>query len=81
MHTDINEPISAGVIFSSGKITPRFFIWKRRRYEIDKVTYFWRSKVGAMSIIHFAVASNGAIYEISYNSVTSDWCLEKILER
>lgn len=78
MYTCVNDPISVGVVFSTGKITPRFFIWKGRKYQIEKITYFWRSKVGSMPIIHFAVSSDGSIYEISYNSATSDWFLEKI---
>jgi len=80
MQTDINEQISVGAIFSSGKIRPRFFIWKQMRYEVEKITYFWRSKVGSMPIIHFAVICNGFVYEISYNSTTFDWHLEKIIE-
>lgn len=51
MYTVINEPILVGAIFSSGKIIPRFFIWDRRKYRIDKITYLWRSKVGSVPII------------------------------
>ena len=78
MHTDINEPVSVGAVFSSGKITPRFFVWKGRKYPIDRITYFWRSKTGTMPILHYAVVCRESIYEISYNSTTYDWRLEKI---
>lgn len=78
MHTAISEPISVGAVFSSGKVTPRFFIWKQKKYLIERITYFWRSKTGSFSILHFAVTSNGSVYELSYNLETSNWRLEKI---
>jgi len=77
MYNEINEPILVGVIFSSGKIIPRFFIWNRRKYQIQEVTYFWRSKAGAFPVFHFAVTSYDSVYEISYNSNTSRWLMEK----
>jgi len=78
MYTVINEPISVGAVFSSGKITPRFFIWNRRKYSVEEITYSWHSKVGSAPIFHFAVTSNHSAYEISYNLKTSDWHLEKV---
>jgi len=78
MYNVIDEPILVGAIFSSGKIAPRFFVWKRRRYKIVKVTYSWRSKIGSVPIFHFAVTSCGSVYEISYNLENSNWRLEKI---
>ena len=78
MYTIIDEPILVGAIFSSGKIMPRFFVWKRRKYQVGKITYSWHSKIGAVPIFHFAVTSSGSVYEISYNLKTSNWHLEKI---
>ena len=53
-------------------------MWKRKKYQVEEVTYFWRSKTGVVSIFHFAVKSYGSVYEISYNLRTSDWHLEKV---
>jgi hypothetical protein len=78
MYTIIDEPILVGAIFSAGKVIPRFFIWNRRKYQVEEVTYFWRSKIGVAQILHFAVASYGSVYEISYNLKTSNWHLEKV---
>ena len=78
MYTIIDEPIIVGAVFSTGRIMPRFFIWKRRKYPVSKITYFWRSKVGVVPVFHFAVTSGGSVYEISYNLKTSNWHLEKI---
>ena len=78
MYTVINESILVGAVFSSGKIVPRFFIWKRRKYQIKEVTYFWHSKTGSAPIFHYSVTSHGSVYEISYNLKTSIWHLEKV---
>jgi len=80
MYNEINEPILVGVIFSSGRIIPRFFIWNRRKYQIQEVTYFWRSKNGSFPVFHFAVTSYDSVYEISYNSNTSRWLMERAYE-
>jgi hypothetical protein len=81
MFTIIEEPISVGVVFSSGKITPKFFVWKEKRHPVEKITFLWNSKEGSAQIFHFAVISNGSVYEISYNLVTSNWKLDKIHEQ
>ena len=78
MYTVINEQILVGAIFSTGRVVPRFFIWNNRRYRVDEVTYFWRSKVGSVPILHFAVTSYDSVYEISYNLGTSRWYIEKV---
>ena len=78
MYTVINEPISVGAVFSFGKIIPRFFIWNRKKYRVEEITYFWRSKTGSVPILHFAVTSYESVYEISYNLRTSNWRLEKV---
>jgi len=78
MYTTVDEPISVGAIFSSGKITPRFFVWNRKKYPVKEITYSWHSKTGSVPIFHFAVTSYDSVYEISYNLKTSNWHLEKI---
>ncbi len=78
MYTEIREPISVGAVFTSGKIVPRFFVWKRKRHQIETVNYFWGSRIGSAAISHFTVTSSRSVYEISYNLQTSNWCLEKI---
>ena len=77
MYVLINDPISVVAVFSSGKIIPKFFIWKRKKFSVEEVTFFWRSKNGSDRILHFAVTTSDSVYEISYNLKTSAWRLEK----
>lgn len=81
MYTVIEEKISVGVIFASGKIMPKFFIWRDKKYSVEKVTFLWNSKTGSAEIHHFAVLSEGSVYELSYNLKTSCWRLDKIHEQ
>jgi|WetSurMetagenome_2_1015567.scaffolds.fasta_scaffold792814_1 hypothetical protein len=81
MFTIIDEPISVGVVFSSGKINPKFFVWKGKRYPVERITFLWDSKEGSAQIFHFATINNGSVYEISYNLITSNWKLDKIHEQ
>ena len=81
MYTIIDELISVGVVFSSGNISPKFFVWKGERYSVEKITFLWDSKVGSAQVFHFAVVNNGSVYEISYNLQTSNWKLDKIHEQ
>lgn len=78
MYNVVNEPIIVGAIFLSGRIIPRFFVWKRKKYRIEKVTFFWHTKIGSFPVFHFAVISLESVYEISYNLKTSNWLLEKV---
>jgi len=81
MFTIIEEQISVGVVFASGNITPKFFVWRDKRYSVEKITFLWNSKVGSAEVYHFAVVSDGSIYELSYNLKTSCWRLDKIHEQ
>ena len=78
MYDEIKEKILVGVVFSGGKIIPRFFVWNKRKYPVEKVNYFWRSKAGSFPIFHYAVTNCDSVYEISYNLRNSEWNLEKI---
>jgi len=80
MYTLIDEPIAVGAVFFSGKITPRYFVWKGEKHLIEDITYHWHSKAGESRIFHFAVTNKGSVYEISYNLNTSNWKLDKIHE-
>ena len=76
--TEIKEPITVGVIFSSSRIKPVWFVWKQFRYDIKQVTFSWRSREGSAPIYHFAVTDGANLYEISFNTKTAEWMLNRI---
>ena len=78
MVTIVNESIQVGAVFSSGKIVPRFFVWKKTKYSVSEITYFWRSKIGRALVFNFAVKSGVSVYEIAYHTEQSEWSLKKL---
>lgn len=75
----VREPVSALVKFSRGKVFPVKFLWHRRVHRIVEITGRWRSRSGRADIYHLSVVGeNGTYYEISFNSETFIWLLDKI---
>jgi len=76
--TVINEKVEAGAVFTGQKIKPKWFIWNKRKIDIEETTYTWRSNDGSAELLHFSVrTNNGNYYELSYNKKTLQWVLEK----
>ncbi|MEW6109064.1 MAG: hypothetical protein AB1632_07870 [Nitrospirota bacterium] len=75
----INEPIRVIASFSpSCKIRPVKFIWGKRTFEIEEITYQWKSREGKAAIYHFSVTDGGTLCEISFNADTLLWRLEAL---
>ncbi len=64
----------------NGSILPRMFIWGNKKYRIKKVTYTWRERQGQETISYFSVDTGTGLYQISFNSVSLGWRLDKIIE-
>lgn len=78
MLTEINEPIEAGVIFQKGRVRPVWFLWKGRRYPVERVTYQWKEKMGE-SLIHFFSVFDGVnTFELQYDSKLLHWRLGRV---
>ena len=73
----VNEYINVGAVFADA-VKPKWFIWNKRKYMIEKVTYTWLNKQGEAMIMHFTVSSLKNIYEISFNQKTLKWKLESV---
>jgi len=72
----IDEPVRVGAVFGPGTaIRPAWFDWRRRKYEVSEVTYRWQEREGATTVIHFAVTSGGALYELAFDTGRQIWTL------
>ncbi|MBI2559781.1 MAG: hypothetical protein HYW14_01425 [Planctomycetes bacterium] len=79
MITQINESVKVAVIFGNGrKIKPVWFEWNGRQHRIQSVTYVWNSKKGKAVIYHFSVTEGENLYELRYNTETSEWELAQV---
>ena len=80
MITDIAERIEVGAIFRRGHARPVWFIWKGRRHSVKSVTYEWHEKRGETLFHFFQLASDAGNFEVSLDSKSLAWNLEKIEE-
>ena len=76
---DIGESIS--VIASFGlpyKIKPVRFKWSGRLREVKDITYSWTTKEGQSKIYHFSISDGTTLYELSFDTSSLLWRLEKL---
>ena len=76
----LDEGIEALVLFKRGKVIPRYFIWRDRRYKIKKINYNWQERRGRALIHFFSVDTGANIYQISFNSQAFGWRIDKIID-
>lgn len=75
----IKENIS--VIASFGlpyKIRPVRFRWNGKLFDIKEITYSWQTKEGQTKIYHFSITDGETLYELSFNTTSLLWSIEKI---
>ena len=76
---DIGETIS--VVASFGlpyKIKPLRFRWSGKLFEVKDVTYSWQTKEGLSKIHHFSISDGKTLYELSFDTFSLLWRLEKV---
>ncbi|QWR77663.1 hypothetical protein [Candidatus Magnetomonas plexicatena] len=60
------------------KLKPLKFKWSNNTVEIKEITYFWQDREGDARVYHFSVTDGCAVYELSFNSLSIVWTLEKV---
>ncbi len=76
---EVGETISVIASFSnSHRIKPLRFRWSGRLFEVREITYLWRSTEGRNEIYHFSVSDGRALYELTFDSGSLLWRLEKL---
>jgi hypothetical protein len=76
----LNEKIEVLVNFKNGKIYPKAFIWNSQEYKIKRITYNWQERKGEATINYFSVNTGADLYQISFNSKSNGWRLNKLIE-
>ena len=72
------DPLEVGVIFQKGKIIPKWFVWKDRRYAIKEITYQWQDHRGGETLHFFSVSDGINIYQIFLNNKHLSWRLAHV---
>ncbi len=78
MMEDILEEVEVGAVFVRDRIKPGWFIWKNRKYSVEKVSYAWHDNSGEELICYFSVVAGANLYELSFYTKKLKWMLERI---
>lgn len=76
--TEINQRIKVGAVFEGELISPKWFKWMDKKYDIRSVSMRWKSFSGNAVIINFSLTDGKNLYEISFNQKTMEWVLQKV---
>lgn len=75
MYADFRDRLDVCARFSDGVVTPIWFSWRGRRYDIKKVTFRWEERRGRALIKHFSVTDGASVFEIGYDLERLSWKL------
>ncbi len=74
--TDLDDRVRVGAIFGEdGRLQPVWFALNGRRYAVERVTYAWQERDGAVKIRYYAVKVGGTVFELALDTSTLRWRL------
>lgn len=69
-------PIRIAVVFEPDKkAKPIWFELNHQKYVVKETTYYWKDKVGETPLLHYAVTTDEALYELVFNVTDQNWTL------
>ncbi len=79
MITEIGESIIVAAVFRDNSITPRSFLWRRRRYRVNKVHGHYHYFKGVYRQNCYSLSCETAdIFEVSFDAEDMSWRLERV---
>ncbi|MBI5134619.1 hypothetical protein HZA86_00060 [Candidatus Uhrbacteria bacterium] len=74
-HEFLSTPVDVLASFNGNGVKPVAFKWGGRRISVEAVNLVFDSISGRERIIHFAVSSAQAAYQLDYYSLKQQWKL------
>ncbi|MCJ7793128.1 MAG: hypothetical protein MUP45_04075 [Candidatus Marinimicrobia bacterium] len=74
----INEPIQVIAKFEKGVLSPLFFSWRQRDYQVKKIEFVYTHHQGTAKLFFFFALGIEANYELIFNNQNFTWRLGKI---
>jgi len=74
----INEPIEAQVDFRGAKVRPRFFKWRNKIYEIEKVNMVHQERQGNDRVYYFSVTDSVNFFRLAFFTRDLSWRIEEL---
>lgn len=79
MYQEVGEKVKVLASFEAGKITPKAFFWKARRFLVEKVNLDFQEREGKSINYFFAAETDrGNTVKLKYSSEKMIWTLEEI---
>jgi hypothetical protein len=76
--TEIHEPVVVSAEFGNGIFRIRKIVWKNISIQVQKITFRWHSRRNIFPLYHFAVSDGGRILELTLDTESLSWELERI---
>jgi len=80
MYQQVNEPISVLALFQKGKISPIYFKWGQKKYQVKTINLTHSKNQGSSKIWYFSVTCFQETFLISYNTTNYNWHLDQIYQ-
>lgn len=75
---EIGEQIQVAMLFRDDEVRPSAFLWNGHRYEVERILLLHKTRLGNVLRWHFSVAVAGGNAELSFDTASLAWHLEKI---
>jgi len=74
----INESVQVIAKFEKGNLSPLYFSWRNRNYQVKKIEFVHTHHQGTAKLFFFSALGTEANYELIFNSQDFTWRLGKI---
>lgn len=73
MIEQVREKVDVLASFAGGQIRPRAFLWKKRRYNLEKINLAYRARDGRDVVYFFTVSDEDNSYKLSFRPRELSW--------
>lgn len=78
MIEQILEPVDVLASFSGGRIKPRVFLWRKRKFKIENINLAYMARDGRNAIHFFSVTAGTNAYKLSFRPSSMAWELIEV---
>ncbi len=77
MYQTIHERVRVAGIFDQADFKPIWFVWRRRKFNVEKITLVSDLKDGAIKKKMYSVLADGNLYRLDHCPAEQTWVLEQ----
>lgn len=78
MHEKIDESVRAVVYFTGETMLIRSFVWRNRKYSVERTNMIHRVRDGSDWLYFYAIFSGFSCYKLCFSTRTLSWRLLEI---